>query len=302
MSLHLATSSLNRLAIWFNSVSGRRLLAEQAPLIGECARRFHGDTLLWAGCHTDLTDTVRGCMVRHRFYLETCAAPLQEAGENSGEDTIEGAADGESSRFRADLHELPLPNNIIDAVVLHHVLETAEDPRTAIREVARALAPGGRLLIVSFNPWSLWGVRGAYARFFRDSFSGLRFVRSGRLLDWLTVLGFELQDDVKYLAYTLPFSARKSDPEDDETKANETSLWHRFRRLCSNHGLPLGGVYVISAVKQANAIRPDWNLSTAGGPKLVPAAYPKLSARVAQLPVRSDTVERTPIEGIEDPG
>lgn len=272
---HLATSSLDRLASWFDSASGRRLLAEQTPLIGECARRFHGDTLLWAGCQTDLTDTVRGCMIRNRFYLETCA------GANGC------AAEGETAGFRADLHELPLANNALDAVVLHHVLESAEDPRTAIREIARVLAPGGRLLIVSFNPWSLWGVRGAYARLFRDSFSGLRFVSPRRLLDWLTVLGFELQHEVKYLAYELPFSTRNKD----------AGLWRRLRALCAAHGVPLGGVYVVSAVKQAAAVRPDWSVSAVRGRKLAPAAYPKLSARVAYLPVQNAAVK-----GAEDPG
>ncbi len=256
---HLATSSLDRLATWFQSASGRRLLAEEAPLIAECARRFHGDNLLWAGCHTDLTDTVRGCMIRNRFHLETCA-------ETPG-------LEGESARFRGDLTELPLPKHIMDAVVIHHVLETARDPRTAIREVSRVLTPGGRLLIVTFNPWSLWGIRSAYARFFQDSFSGLRFVSPRRLLDWLAVLGFELQQEVKYLAYDLPLPERYRD----------AGIWRRLRELCSRHGLPLGGVYLISAVKQVSAVRPDWSAAAVRGRKLAPAAYPKVSARILPL-------------------
>lgn len=283
MSFHLATSSLERLADWFGSTTGQRLLAEQSPHIAECARRFHGDTLLWAGCHTDLTDTVRGCMVRHRFHLETCAA---------NGDCPEAVDTG---RFRADLHELPVANNTFDAVVLHHVLETAEDPRTAIREVARTLAPGGRLLIVAFNPWSLWGLRSAYARFFQDSFSGLRFFSPARLVDWLTVLGFELQQDVKYLAYELPFNTRNKD----------AGIWRKFRDQCASRRLPVGGVYVISAVKQVNAVRPDWAGGRVRGRKLAGAAYPKLSARVAYLPVRSGGDgggTLAPRDGIEDPG
>lgn len=305
MFSHLATSSLDRLASWFDSSSGRRLLSEQAPVISECARRFHGDTLLWAGCHTDLTDTVRGCMVRHRFFLEPFGAAFEDG----------SAFGGELSHFRADLHELPIPNNTLDAAVLHHVLETAEDARTAIREVSRALAPGGRLLIVSFNPWSLWGVRGAYARLFKDSFSGLRFVSSRRLLDWLTVLGFELQQEVKYLAYDLPFPTRSpfsrkgdgkgegkgdegdgTDQEADSDQDADLSIWRRLGLLAAGRGLPFGGVYVISAVKQVTAIRPDWSESKVRGRKLAPAAYPKLSARIAHLPVR------TPPQRLEDSG
>jgi SAM-dependent methyltransferase len=262
------------------------LLDEQTPVISECARRFHGDTLLWAGCHTDLTDTVRGCMIRNHFHLETCATPA---------DCDPTAEEGEPGRFRADLDELPLRNNALDALVLHHVLETAEDPRGAMREVARSLAPGGRLLIVAFNPWSLWGLRGAYARFFKDSFSGLRFVSPGRLQDWLAVLGFELQQEVKYLAYELPFATRNKD----------AGVWRKLRSLCAERRIPLGGVYVISAVKQANAMRPDWSKDTIGNRKLVPAAYPKVSARVTHFPrglSTAPTAPETAPDGTEDAG
>ena len=268
MSLHLATTSLDRLASWFKTSLGGRLLAEQTPVVEDCARRFHGDTLLWAGCHTDLVDTVRGCMVRNRFFL----TPQAEASGSLPDSEVRQ----DLALFTSDLHEIPLPNNSLDAVVLHHVLETAVDPRTAIREFSRALTPGGRLLIVSFNPWSLWGVRGAYARLFRDSFSGLRFLSPRRLLDWLTVLGFELQDEVKYVAYGLPFPTRDRD----------AALWQRLRTLASGHRLPVGGVYVISAVKQAAAIRPDWTAKEVRNQKLAPAAYPRLSARVASFPGR----------------
>ena len=240
--------------------------------------------MLWAGCHTDLTDTVRGCMVRNRFHLETCSST--EAGQEAC------GAEAESGRFRADLHELPLRNKSLDAVVLHHVLETSADPRSAMREVARALAPGGRLLIVAFNPWSLWGLRGAYARFFKDSFSGLRFVSPGRLQDWLAVLGFELQQEVKYLAYELPFQTRNKD----------AGIWRKLRNLCDERRVPVGGVYVISAVKQASAMRPDWSRSSVAGRKLVPAAYPKLSARIAHFPGAFPRSPEAASDGVEDAG
>lgn len=219
-------------------------------------------------------------MVRNRFHLETCA------------NIEDGDTEADAGRFRGELDELPLRNNALDAMVLHHVLETAEDPRSAMREVARVLAPGGRLLIVAFNPWSLWGLRSAYARFFEDSFSGLRFVSPRRLQDWLAVLGFELQQEVKYLAYELPFPTRNKD----------AGIWQKLRGLCLDRHIPLGGVYVISAVKQASAMRPDWSRATVGGRKLVPAAYPKVSARVAHFPGVVTDVPDAGADGVEDPG
>lgn len=42
-----------------------------------------------------------------------------------------------------------------DLVTIHQVLHYLDDPGGAIREAARALAPGGRLLIVDFAPHGL---------------------------------------------------------------------------------------------------------------------------------------------------
>jgi SAM-dependent methyltransferase len=247
---------------------GERLLAEQSQYVADAARRFHGDTLLWAGCHTDLTDTVRGCMIRNRLY--TFCQP-----EDSQPGTSEIA---ELARFRCELHAIPLPNNSLDGAVLHHGLELAEDPRTAVRELARVLAPGARLVVCGFNPMSLWGLRYAYARFFQDSFSGLRMVSPGRLLDWLTVLGFELCEEVRYMAYGLPFGLRAArDPATSGVDSREGRSEGVMPSLVA-HNPPIGGVYMISAVKQALGVRRNWSLPAAGSPKLAPVAYPKLSA------------------------
>ncbi len=173
--------------------------------------------------------------------------------------------------IRCALHAIPLPNHSLDAVVLHHTLETVDDPRTAIRELSRVLVPGGRLVVCSFNPISPWGLRTLYASLFTDPFSGLRLVSSYRLIDWLTVLGFELQEQVRYLSYSLPFSLRNR-------KDNKKSkLGHSIETSLQRQQFPIGGVYIVSAVKQAFGIRPDRQTSRVRQAKLAPVAYPKLS-------------------------
>ena len=61
----------------------------------------------------------------------------------------------------AKCHELPIATQSIDLVLLPHVLEFAEEPHAVLREVDRVMMPEGRLVIVGFNPWSLWGMRSA---------------------------------------------------------------------------------------------------------------------------------------------
>ena len=48
----------------------------------------------------------------------------------------------------ADMYRLPLPDRSFDIVVLQMVLHHAEDPAGVVREAARVLKPGGRLLLI----------------------------------------------------------------------------------------------------------------------------------------------------------
>lgn len=62
-----------------------------------------------------------------------------------------------------DLNILDIPNNTYDLIAFHQVLHYLDDPAHAIREAARRLAPGGRLLIVDFAPHDLEFLRQKHA-------------------------------------------------------------------------------------------------------------------------------------------
>jgi ubiquinone/menaquinone biosynthesis C-methylase UbiE len=53
---------------------------------------------------------------------------------------------------QGDAYAVPPDLNGFDLVILHQVLHYLDDPARAVREAARALRPGGRLLIVDFAP------------------------------------------------------------------------------------------------------------------------------------------------------
>lgn len=57
---------------------------------------------------------------------------------------------------RAIGESLPFKDNIFDCVLLSEVIEHLEAPRISIREAARVLCPGGRLLITTPNYRSFW--------------------------------------------------------------------------------------------------------------------------------------------------
>ena len=62
-----------------------------------------------------------------------------------------------------DIYALSLPDAVADAVVMHQVLHFLSEPALAIREAARVLAPGGRLLIADFAPHDLEFLREKHA-------------------------------------------------------------------------------------------------------------------------------------------
>jgi ubiquinone/menaquinone biosynthesis C-methylase UbiE len=51
-----------------------------------------------------------------------------------------------------DIYALPVERNGYDVVVVHQVLHYLDDPARAVREAARALRPGGRLVVVDLAP------------------------------------------------------------------------------------------------------------------------------------------------------
>lgn len=70
---------------------------------------------------------------------------------------------GFSSRFRgacvqADLASWPFESGSFNVVLMPHVLELVEDLNPVLQAAYNSLAPEGYLLILGFNPYSLWGV------------------------------------------------------------------------------------------------------------------------------------------------
>jgi SAM-dependent methyltransferase len=192
-------------------------------------------------------------MVRHCFYAELPGAGLVTP------DPIDGR---EFSHFTASLSELALRPGSVDGFVLHYGLEGVADPRRALREVARVLSYGGRLVLCAVNPVSLWGLRGLYSRFRGDMMSDLRFISPLRMLDWLAVLGLEVDQKIHYLGYGQPYG-----------KSPGTSA---FAQRLKEHQLPIGGVYVLTAVKTAHGVRPLRDRRRAARGKLAPVAYPRV--------------------------
>jgi ubiquinone/menaquinone biosynthesis C-methylase UbiE/DNA-binding transcriptional ArsR family regulator len=62
-----------------------------------------------------------------------------------------------------DVYALTVPHSAFDVVTIHQVLHFLDDPARAVAEAARAVRPGGRLLVVDFAPHDLEFLRAEHA-------------------------------------------------------------------------------------------------------------------------------------------
>jgi len=148
----------------------------------------------------------------------------------------------------ADPINLPLDNQSVELVVLHHALETSPNPHAVLREASRVVSAGGLLAIIAFNPWSfagLWRI-GQHRRSKQDQLWHYPFIPAGHIQDWMAVLGFELLS-ARWMLYRPPF-------------VNAWS-WKKLRFLESagDRWWPaLGGISLLVAKKQQPGM---WYLS-----------------------------------------
>lgn len=98
---------------------------------------------------------------------------------------LDTAGIGKASVRHGDLYDLPLADCAADVVVMHQVLHFLSEPAMAVREAARILAPGGRLLIVDFAAHGIDALRDEFAH------ERLGFT-TGQISEWLAEAGLEL--------------------------------------------------------------------------------------------------------------
>lgn len=78
--------------------------------------------------------------------IDACAPLLDAAREAAQQAGIEARYD------EGSLNELPYATDTFDVVVTHHVLNELSDMPGAVRELARVLRPGGRLVSMMLHP------------------------------------------------------------------------------------------------------------------------------------------------------
>jgi SAM-dependent methyltransferase len=216
------------LSAWLDTPAGRYLLAWEQDQLDRVVVDVFGFHALQVGLPQ--LEGLRANRMPHRWL--SCETP--------------GAG-----HLLADPDALPYPERSLDLVVLPHTLELARDPHRTLAEVERVLMPEGRLVILGFNPASLWGLRQRLGRI-RQSMGGKaglflprpgEFIAYWRLRDWLRLLSFEVEGG-RFGAYR---------------PALRSERWlGRFGwmdRVGDRWWPVLGAVYMLVAVKRVRGMR-----------------------------------------------
>ncbi len=94
----------------------------------------------------------------------------------------------------ADADSLPFAAGTMDVVILVHQLEFHPRPHQVLREAVQVLAPEGHMILLGFNPVSLWGLRRLLSGRHGDQPPwGGRYLSRLRIEDWLALLGLEVR-------------------------------------------------------------------------------------------------------------
>jgi len=223
------------LAQWYQTHLGQKVEAREQELLHEVLSNLFGYHLLQMGSIEQLEFLANSRVSRH-FVMDVC----------------DSAMEATTCCFRGRPHAMPVNTDSLDVVVLPHILEFSEQPHEVLREVERTVVPEGHVVVLGFNPlsvWTLWrwliGWRGMIP------WCG-HFIGTTRMKDWLSLLGFEVIETRYY--FFRP-------PSQHETILSKL----RFLERVGQRLWPiLGGGYVMLARKHVSTltpIRPRWKSS-----------------------------------------
>jgi SAM-dependent methyltransferase len=210
------------LAAWFAASPGARVVRHERELVAEMVGDLFGYHLLQLGelgvdmAHLDACPVKRKILVSGR--PDAAGAPL----------------------LVADSQALAVASDSVDAVILAHTLDFSPDPQRVLREVERVLIAEGRVIVIGFNPFSLWGLWRLVRRWRGDVPWCGHFLSYPRLNDWLNLLGLDVErSDV--MEFRPPTRSDRFDG---------------FERLGRRAWPMAAGVYVVRAVKRVSRVTP----------------------------------------------
>ncbi len=166
---------------WYQTILGSHLLKTELDELDRCLPKFFGRHLLQVGGPSEVL-LFEKSPILYRTRL-----------------TPEYSSVFKGPTIQAELQALPLLSESIDVILLPHVLEFYAQARGLLQQLYTALIPGGHLLVLGFNPFSLWGIKKCCSHQKTLPWRG-NFHSAAKIRHWLSSAGFviEAQRDLFY--------------------------------------------------------------------------------------------------------
>jgi SAM-dependent methyltransferase len=212
---------------WLQTPLGTALLQQEARVVEEALDGVFGEHCLQMGLWGDNRSFLRFTRTQHCSLIAQTLAGKPSAVGN--------------------MHQLPVESDSIDAVLLPHTLDYSDRPHAVLREVDRVLRRDGRLIVLGFKPFGLWGLRRSIPG------AGMppgadHLISDRRLKDWLQLLDMRISSTSRYFfRWPLPGN-----------KARGSGQWEGRGRAWWPE---LAACYMLSAQKRVSTltpVRPLW--------------------------------------------
>ncbi len=160
-----------QLSQWYGTPKGRQLLQETTAVITPWLSELTGYYAVKLSYFDDGEDWGKAGHIQSQLSVAPVAS--------------------DKSHVASDFAMLPFDADSVDLVIAHHVFEFVDNPHALLREAHRILIPDGQCIIISFNPFGIYGAMKPFKRRATIPWRG-HFFSSYRIRDWLSVLDFEV--------------------------------------------------------------------------------------------------------------
>ncbi len=161
---------------WLASASGIQIQNQQINILNDLLPGLRGYALAVSSLNKP-DEMVASSKNSHQWWLRNDG--LLKNGGGSSELPV----------VQHDPVQWPFEDDSLDVVILHHTLDFSQWPHQTLREAVRCLNSSGHLVVIGFNPFSLFGIgRALFGRWSNRVPWLSRFISPWRVADWLTML------------------------------------------------------------------------------------------------------------------
>ncbi|MFK5914781.1 MAG: methyltransferase domain-containing protein [Woeseiaceae bacterium] len=221
--------SWKQFQLWYSSLLGKQFAKSEKLILEQYLPDLFGYYLLQCGCPEIMSENKAGTWlsssrVSSKFCLDY--------------------AYGEGIHCQSNLAHLPMKSDSLDIVILPHVLDFSDEPHQVLREAERVLIAEGHVVILGFNPWSLWNIARLVLFWTKQAPWNARFLNPYRVVDWLALLGFDVVQKQGYF-YSPPLQ-----------NSSILSKFHFLEKLGQKLWPFFGAGYVLVARKRVQTLTP----------------------------------------------